>query len=276
MKLIERDLITILKKCLELLISLNLENAYGRELHDTIKELEASHQFLFTRKMLNLLSELHSNLQKLQDIIKNIDTDVRNNLRDVAVIITRNVKGIATEFQLATNKMMCLLTIIAMLSMFISMSSLYYIAYSMSQANFLLVIMNFVILVLTAIIMMAIYLRLMVSLILQPTLLALSISYALSYIAVHQYIESALIVLMAFNVILLSLSLYILMGQSLAYRKAISIIIYMYQIVDSIRSYIEKHTKRERREIDEEVYRKVYGHEYLELIKYVRDTEKIG
>jgi hypothetical protein len=267
---IGRDLTVVLRKCLEILISLNPESDYTKELHNAISQLEKTQQFLFTRKIIDLLSKLYSDLQSFQDTV------TKNNLRETVARMVDIVRALVAEFQSVTTKMTLLLSIITLSSMSVGMASLYYALYNGLLLSSQLVFAGLIVFTLTIATMIAIHLKLMISLILQSTIPALSASYVTVMIAVQKHVASALMILAAFSTMQLFFSLYFLTRQSLAYRKAMILIINMHQVADSIRVHVMESIKRRGEEVNEEVFKRIYGHEYLELIKYVRSITKIS
>uniref|UniRef100_A0A7C4FC45 Uncharacterized protein n=1 Tax=Ignisphaera aggregans TaxID=334771 RepID=A0A7C4FC45_9CREN len=267
---IERDLTAVLRKCLEILISLNPESDYTKELHDAIRQLEKTQQFLLTRKIIDLLSKLYSDLQSFQDAI------TKDNLRETVARMVNSVRALVVEFQLVSTKMILLLSIITLSSMSVSMASLYYALYNGLLLSSQLVFAGLIVFTLTIATMIAIHLKLMISLILQSIIPALSASYVTVMIAVQKHVAPALMILATLSTMQLFFSLYFLTRQSLAYRKAIILIINMHQVADSIRVHVMESIKRRGEEVNEEVFKRIYGHEYLELIKYVRSITKIS
>lgn len=274
--LMKRDLTAILKQCVEVLILLSLEDVYSKELINAISELERAQQFLFTQKLLDLLNQLYFNLQRLKDAIKNSGADLRSSLKEIVKTIAKTAKDVATEFQLATNKIICLLTVMTISFMFASMTTLWYVItrglLTSPQAVFLI----FTVLFLTMATLITVYLRLLISLFLQLVIPILSTSHVAVLIITYNHAEVMLMTLIMINLAMSFFSLLFLIKQSSTYRKAMTIVIHMYNTLNSLKSYAERFLKRKEPEVNEDTFKKVYGYEYLELIKYVRDIMGIS
>jgi hypothetical protein len=272
----KRDLTAILKQCVEVLILLSLEDVYSKELINAISELERAQQFLFTQKLLDLLNQLYFNLQRLKDAIKNSGADLRSSLKEIVKTIAKTAKDVATEFQLATNKIICLLTVMTISFMFASMTTLWYVItrglLTSPQAVFLI----FTVLFLTMATLITVYLRLLISLFLQLVIPILSTSHVAVLIITYNHAEVMLMTLIMINLAMSFFSLLFLIKQSSTYRKAMTIVIHMYNTLNSLKSYAERFLKRKEPEVNEDTFKKVYGYEYLELIKYVRDIMGIS
>jgi len=274
--LMKRDLTAILKQCVEVLILLSLEDVYSKELINAISELERAQQFLFTQKLLDLLNQLYFNLQRLKDAIKNSGADLRSSLKEIVKTIAKTAKDVATEFQLATNKIICLLTVMTISFMFASMTTLWYVItrglLTSPQAVFLI----FTVLFLTMVTLITVYLRLLISLFLQLVIPILSTSHVAVLIITYNHAEVMLMTLIMINLAMSFFSLLFLIKQSSTYKKAMTIVIHMYNTLNSLKSYAERFLKRKEPEVNEDTFKKVYGYEYLELIKYVRDIMGIS
>jgi len=274
--LMKRDLTAILKQCVEVLILLSLEDVYSKELINAISELERAQQFLFTQKLLDLLNQLYFNLQRLKDAIKNSGADLRSSLKEIVKTIAKTAKDVATEFQLATNKIICLLTVMTISFMFASMTTLWYVItrglLTSPQAVFLI----FTVLFLTMATLITVYLRLLISLFLQLVIPILSTSHVAVLIITYNHAEVMLMTLIMINLAMSFFSLLFLIKQSSTYKKAMTIVIHMYNTLNSLKSYAERFLKRKEPEVNEDTFKKVYGYEYLELIKYVRDIMGIS
>jgi len=274
--LMKRDLAAILKQCVEVLILLSLEDVYSKELINAINELERAQQFLFTQKLLDLLNQLYFNLQRLKDAIKNSGADLRSSLKEIVKTIAKTAKDVATEFQLATNKIICLLTVMTISFMFASMTTLWYVItrglLTSPQAVFLI----FTVLFLTMATLITVYLRLLISLFLQLVIPILSTSHVAVLIITYNHAEVMLMTLIMINLAMSFFSLLFLIKQGSTYKKAMTIVIHMYNTLNSLKSYAERFLKRKEPEVNEDAFKKVYGYEYLELIKYVRDIMGIS
>jgi hypothetical protein len=274
--LMKRDLAAILKQCVEVLILLSLEDVYSKELINAINELERAQQFLFTQKLLDLLNQLYFNLQRLKDAIKNSGADLRSSLKEIVKTIAKTAKDVATEFQLATNKIICLLTVMTISFMFASMTTLWYVItrglLTSPQAVFLI----FTVLFLTMATLITVYLRLLISLFLQLVIPILSTSHVVVLIITYNHAEVMLMTLIMINLAMSFFSLLFLIKQGSTYKKAMTIVIHMYNTLNSLKSYAERFLKRKEPEVNEDAFKKVYGYEYLELIKYVRDIMGIS
>jgi len=274
--LMKRDLAAILKQCVEVLILLSLEDVYSKELINAISELERAQQFLFTQKLLDLLNQLYFNLQRLKDAIKNSGADLRSSLKEIVKTIAKTAKDVATEFQLATNKIICLLTVMTISFMFASMTTLWYVItrglLTSPQAVFLI----FTVLFLTMATLITVYLRLLISLFLQLVIPILSTSHVAVLIITYNHAEVMLMTLIMINLAMSFFSLLFLIKQGSTYKKAMTIVIHMYNTLNSLKSYAERFLKRKEPEVNEDAFKKVYGYEYLELIKYVRDIMGIS
>jgi len=274
--LMKRDLAAILKQCVEVLILLSLEDVYSKELINAISELERAQQFLFTQKLLDLLNQLYFNLQRLKDAIKNSGADLRSSLKEIVKTIAKTAKDVATEFQLATNKIICLLTVMTISFMFASTTTLWYVItrglLTSPQAVFLI----FTVLFLTMATLITVYLRLLISLFLQLVIPILSTSHVAVLIITYNHAEVMLMTLIMINLAMSFFSLLFLIKQGSTYKKAMTIVIHMYNTLNSLKSYAERFLKRKEPEVNEDAFKKVYGYEYLELIKYVRDIMGIS
>jgi len=274
--LMRRDLTTILKQCVEVLILLSLEDAYSKELINAISELERAQQFLFTQKLLDLLNQLYFNLQRLRDTIKNSGADLRSSLKEIVKTIAKTAKDVATEFQLATNKITCLLTVVTISFMFTSMATLWYVITRGMLTSPQAVLLIFAVLFSTMATLITVYLRLLISLFLQLVIPILFASYVTVLILTYNHAEVMLLALIMINLAMSFFSLLFLIKQGSTYKKAMTIVIHMYNTLNSLKSYAERFLKRKEPEVNEDAFKKVYGYEYLELIKYVRDIMGIS
>jgi hypothetical protein len=140
------------------------------------------------------------------------------------------------------------------------------------QAVFLI----FTVLFLTMATLITVYLRLLISLFLQLVIPILSASHVAVLIITYNHAEVMLMTLIMINLAMSFFSLLFLIKQSSTYKKAMTIVIHMYNTLNSLKSYAERFLKRKEPEVNEDTFKKVYGYEYLELIKYVRDIMGIS